>query len=251
MIPTRIGQHFEGGYLAGVIRVRDCAYLILVAPKFTEGSVRFKTTYSSTARIQSVNDGWANTNAMNDSVHPAAHYCRSVNVNGYADLYLPSCDELELCYRVFNPTNWRNATYTAGTFPSNLSLANGTNRSSIPTGAAYTETNPTQTIVTAFREGRVEAFDTSKYYWTSTEYSSTTRYSLIQHFFNGIQGWDYKTNVYRVRCVRRILIDQAARGIDSEQIKSQHSKVHLTRVHFVRELSVCFRSILARILQLF
>ena len=206
MIPTRIGQHFEGGYFAGVIRVSDSAYLVLAAPKSTERSVQFKTAYSSTSNTQLVNDGWANTNAMNDSAHPAAQYCRSLTVGGHTDLYLPSRDELELCYRVFKPTNRSNTTSCAGAFPGNLSLENGVNPSSIPTGAAYTETNPAQTIVTAFRAGNVEAFAV-EWYWTSTEFSAITNVSLIQDFFNGNQTWFNKTDVTRARSVRRVLID--------------------------------------------
>ena len=206
MILTRIGQKFEGGYFAGVIRVKDSAYLILAAPKSTEGSVQFKTTYTSTSGIQSVNDGWVNTNAMNDSEHLAAQYCRSLTVGGHADLYLPSRDELELCYRVFKPTNRSNTTSCAGAFPGNLSLENGVNPSSIPTGAAYTEINPAQTIVTAFRAGNVEAFAV-EWYWTSTEFSAITNVSLIQDFFNGNQTWFNKTDVTRARSVRRVLID--------------------------------------------
>ena len=212
MIPTRIGKKFEGGYFAGVIRVKDSAYLILAAPKSTERKrIRFNIQLSNTLGIQSVNDGWANTNAMNDSAHPAAQYCRSLTVCGYADLYLPSRDELELCYRVFKPTDQVNETsYTAGTYTGNLRLANGTNLNSIPTGAAYTETNPARTIATAFRAGSVQAFETSNYYWTSTESSSSTRHSLIQHFSKGHQYWINKSTVYRVRGVRRvpILIDK-------------------------------------------
>ena len=206
MIPTRIGQKFEGGYFAGVIRVRDSAYLILAAPKSTEGSIPFKTQISSTSNTQLVNDGWANTNAMNDSAHPAAQYCRSLTVGGHTDLYLPSRDELELCYRVFKPTNRSNTPSCAGAFPGNLSLENGVNPSSIPTGAAYTETNPAQTIVTAFRAGNVEAFAV-EWYWTSTEFSAITNVSLIQDFFNGNQTWFNKTDVTRARSVRRVLID--------------------------------------------
>ena len=205
MILTRIGQKFEGGYFAGVIRVRDCAYVILVAPKSTEGSTRFKTKYSRTHGIQLVNDGWTNTNAMNDTEHPAAQYCRNLNVGGHTDLYLPSCDELELCYRNLKPTGQSNTTYT-GTYTSNFQLANGTNRSSIPTGDEYTSTNPAQTIVTAFRTGSVEAFETSNYYWTSTESSFDTNTSLIRIFSNGCQNWGNKTDVGIVRGVRRVLI---------------------------------------------
>ena len=205
MIPTRIGQKFKGGYFSGIIRVRDCAYLILAAPKSTDCSVRFKTQSSGTPGIHRVNDGWANTNAMNDAEYPAAQYCRNLNVGGHTDWYLPSRDELELCYRVFKPTDWGNTTLRAGTFAGNLSLATGTNLNSIPTGAAYTRTNPAQTIVTAFRAGSVEAFDDT-YYWTSTESSSGTYASLIQDFSDGDQDWNYKLNVNRVRSVRRVLI---------------------------------------------
>ena len=205
MIPTRIGQKFEGGYFAGVIRVKDCAYAILVAPKSTEGSIQFKTHCSSTSGIQLVNDGWANTNAMNDVEHPAAQYCRSLTVGGHTDLYLPSRDELELCYRVFKPTNLSNYTYDACTFTGNLSLANGTNLNAIPIGAAYTKTDPARTIVTAFQLGGIEAFSWD-WYWTSTESSSYTYGSLVQGFSNGSQGWDGKTYVDRVRGVRRVLI---------------------------------------------
>ena len=183
--------------------------MILAAPKSTDCSVRFKTQRSGTPGIQLVNDGWANNNAMNDSAHPAAQYCRNLNVSGHTDWYLPSRDELELCYRVFKPTDWGNTTLRAGTFAGNLSLATGTNLNSIPTGAAYTRTNPAQTIVTAFRAGSVEAFDDT-YYWTSTESSSGTYASLIQDFSDGDQDWNYKLNVNRVRSVRRvpILIDK-------------------------------------------
>ena len=249
MIPTRIGQKIEGGYFAGVIRVKDCAYAILAAPKSTERSIPFKTHCSGTPNTQLVNDGWSNTNAMNDSAHLAAQYCRSLNVGGHADLYLPSRDELELCYRVFKPIDWSNTTSGVGTLSFDLRLATGTNLNAIPTGAAYTKTDPARTVVTSFQTGSVEAFDTSSYYWTSTESSSYTIHSLIQTFSNGDQGWYTKDSVYRVRGIRRVLIVCTASRIKTKQIKSR--KVHLTRDHCVRELCVRFRSILARILQPF
>ena len=206
MILTRIGQKFNGVYLAGINRIGNCAYLILAAPKSTECSIPFKTRWGGTPGTQLGNNGWATTNAMNDSEHPAAHYCRSLTVGGHADLYLPSRDELELCYRVFKPTDCSNVTYTAGTFIGNLRLSTGTNLNSIPTGVAYTATNPTQTIVTAFQTGSAEAFETSNYYWSSTEFSEYTSFSLIQDFSDGDQTWFDKTNVLRVRSVRRVLI---------------------------------------------
>ena len=207
MIPTRIGQKFNGVYLAGINRIGNCAYLILAAPKSTECSIPFKTHWGGTPGTQLGNNGWATTDAMNDSKHPAAHYCRSLTVGGHADLYLPSRDELELCYRVFKPTDCSNVTYTAGTFIGNSWLGTGTNLNSIPTGAAYTSTNPTRTIVTSFQTGSVEAFDLD-WYWASTEASSDTYTSLIQDFSDGDQDWNYKPNVNKVRSVRRVLIDK-------------------------------------------
>ena len=206
MILTRIGQKFEGGYFAGIDRIGDCVYAVLAAPKSTERSVQFKTKYSRTPGIQLVNDGWSNTNAMNDTGHPAAQYCRNLNVGGNTDWYLPSRDELELCYRNLKPTDRSNTTSGAGDFSGNLSLANGTNLNSIPTGSAYTETDPTRTIVTAFQTGNVEAFSAA-WYWTSTESSANTTGSLFQNFSYGYRYWFYKTDVLRVRGVRRVLID--------------------------------------------
>ena len=120
-------------------------------------------------------------------------------------MYLPSRDVLELCYGNLNPTDLVNATYAAGILSGNLSLATGTNLNYIPSGAAYTATNPTQTIVTAFRTGGIEAFDET-YYWTSTESSSHTTFSLIQYFSDGGQYWDSKTYMFMVRGVRRVPI---------------------------------------------
>ncbi len=212
MIPTRIGQKFEGGYFAGINRIEDCVYAVLVAPKSTECSIPFKAHCSSTPNTQLVNDGWSNTNAMNDTEHLAAQYCRSLTVGGHTDLYLPSRDELELCYRNLKPTGRGNTTSGAGNV-GNLSSATGTNLNSIPTGSAYTSTNPAQTIVTTFQTGNVEAFETSsvdafavEWYWTSTESSAFTNDSLVQNFSDGFQLWDSKTNVYKVRSVCRVLI---------------------------------------------
>ena len=206
MIPTRIGQKIEGGHFAGVNRIQNCVYAILVAPKSTEHTrLRFKIHNSSTPGILSVNDGIANTLAMDDKLHPAAQYCRSLNVCGHTDYYLPSRDELELCYRYLKPTECCNTTLPASTRRGNLKLATGTNPNSIPAGAAYTATNPARTTVTPFRYGGAEAFE--YWYWTSTESSTNSNHSLYQDFSDGHQYWSNKPNVFRVRGVRRVLIN--------------------------------------------
>ena len=207
MIPTRVGQKFKGGYFTGVIRIGTTCYAIIVAPKSTQTSgLPFKTSDSATANTQSVNDGWTNTNSMNNSSHPVAQYCRNMTAGGYTDWYLPSRDELELCYRNLRPTTQNNWVGTPGS--GNLGLANGTNPNSDPAGAAYTTTNPAQTTATTFRSGGVEAFDEA-YYWSSTEYSSDTSYALFQDFGDGYQNYYTKTYTgYEVRGVRRVVVAQ-------------------------------------------
>ena len=203
-LPTVFGQAWGGGYYAGVIKVGTTRYALIVAPKSTQTSLQQKTSAGGTANTQSVNDGWTNTNSMNDSSHPAAQYCRNMTAGGYTDWYLPSRDELELCYRNLKPTTNDNATgVTSG---GNLPTTPGENPNSDPAGDAYTTTNPAQTTATTFRTGGVEAFDTDTYYWTSTEYSAGTGHSLIQDFSNGNQHWVNKTSGYRVRSVRRVQI---------------------------------------------
>ena len=205
MIPTRIGQQFGGGYHAGLIRVGHTCYAIIVASKTTQTRLKQKNSDNQTTGTQSVNDGRTNTNAMNNNSHPAAQYCRSMNAGGYTDWYLPSRDELELCYRNLKPGTANNTTYAAGTYGAPLDNANGTNPNSDPVGAPYTTTNPAQTTATTFRTGGVEAFDES-WYWTSTESSANTNVSLYQAFSDGDQDWTSKPNVTRVRGVRRVQI---------------------------------------------
>ena len=208
MIPTRVGQKFSGGAFVGVIRESDECYALIVAPGCTETTgIPFKTSKTATPNTQSVNNGWTNTRAMNNDSHPAAQYCCILTEGGYTDWYLPSRDELELCYRYLKPGTDYNTTYAAGNFSGNLGLANGTNPNSVPAGATYTLTNPAQTAVIAFRTGGVEAFN-SAYYWTSTEYSATTSNTLFQNFGYGYYGNFCKTCTrYKVRAVRRVLID--------------------------------------------
>ena len=208
-LPTVFGQAWGGGYYAGVIKVGTTRYALIVSPKSTQTTgIAFKTTNDATANTQSVNDGWSNTAAMNNASHPAAQYCRNLSAGGHTDWYLPSRDELELCYRNLKPTTQINNVYAAGTYSGNLRLANGTNPNSDPAGAAYTTTNPAQTTATTFRTGGVEAFDES-WYWTSTEYSSNTSVVLLQYFHNGYQDYASKTRTSaKVRSVRRVVIAQ-------------------------------------------
>ena len=205
MILTRIGQQFGGGYFTGINRIGTIAYAIIVAPERSHSAIELKTSDSPSGGTQSVNNGLANTAAMNNAEHPAAQYCRSLTVGSYTDWYLPSRDELEMCYRYLKPTTENNFSYAARDYLGNLGLANGTNLNSIPTGVLYTDDNPSQTIVTAFCAGNGDAFN-DDWYWTSTESSTNANTSLCQDFSDGGQSCDFKTNVLRVRAVRREVI---------------------------------------------
>ena len=193
MIPTRIGQQCTGGTFTGFNRIGDHIYSIIVSPKTTEVELACKTSDTGTLNTQSTFDGQANTNAMNDLDHPAVRYTKNLVVAGIANWYLPSKNELELCYRYLKPTTTENHKY-------------GTNFSSVPAGTSVTPTAPEQTIVTQFLFNSRETFNS--WYWTSTEYSSLTTLSLVQFFSDGCQGWGNKTSTSKVRGVRRELIAQ-------------------------------------------
>lgn len=207
MIPTRIGQIVSGCMFVGVNWVKNCAYAILVSPTNTETRLQFKLNHTRSSKSQSVVDGYFNTHRQNNSLHPAAQYCASLVVNGSGNFYLPAKNELELCYRFLKPTSRANFTYSNNTHRGNLSTPCGSNNSSIPVGAPYTEQTPEQTQLIDLKFKF-----TTNWYLTSTESSAGTALSLMQYFSNGVQHRNYKTAVYRVRAIRRHLIIEINRG---------------------------------------
>lgn len=199
--PSSAGLPYGGGYYAGAnIVVSGKTYALIVAPAAQGGqtsSLQWKTGATATSGATSINDGFANTNAMiaaGASAHPAAQFCDNLTINGYTDWYLPSKDELEICYRYLKPSTNGNDT------------TSGANSSSSPTGSAYTSGTPSQSIATIFKSGNSEAFSTTGYYWASTEASGAPGSADIQGFLLGTQGSNPKTNSYSARAVRRVAI---------------------------------------------
>lgn len=196
--PSSVGQPFSGGYYAGAnIIVGGQEYALVVAPKTQGGEsaskLKWKNTDSATSGTDSINNGWSNSNAMNNTTHPAARFCRTLNINGHTDWYLPSKDELEICYRYLKPTTAANNT------------SSGANSNSNPPGSVYTAGNPVQTSISIYQSGGTEAFDTTSYYWTSTQHS--TDYASRQFFNTGFQNTGgNKTNSIWVRAVRRVAL---------------------------------------------
>lgn len=210
MITTRVGQRVPGGYFAGINRIENHCYAIIASLKTTETNLPVKCIESRTPNTHSVSDGFSNTLAMNNFEHPAARYCLNLDLDACNDFYLPSRDELELCYRNLKPVNYRNAVCSTNPeYSGNLGKVNGTNCNSIPVSVAYTETTPAQTLVVSFMSGSSESF-------SSTSYVSSTEYSLFsltikaigsRDFVNGRQSMYKKTDNYCiVRAVRRIQI---------------------------------------------
>lgn len=204
-VPDSIGVLFEGGYYAGKIVVDGKKYALIVSPKPEgEGSTNFANYVSVTPGAVSKNDGWANTQAMiaaGIDLFPAAKFCRSLTINGFDDWYLPSIDELALCYRVFKPTNFQNTKNTTGG-PNGLM---GYNPSSDPVGAPYAPTNPAKTRVPEFMENGSQAFLTVYGYWSSTW--EVGKKPWYHSFFVGVQAtYDEWSGAY-IRAVRRVPIE--------------------------------------------
>ena len=203
----------EGGYYAGKIYNPDDlkTYAIIVSPKASGHSIKqWATSPQPIGTTGSLYDGWKNTSLNNNSTYPAFQWARSLTINGFSDWYVPSMLELEICYRNLKPTTtsnytddkfteWRNAGYNV---PSNI-VGNGNNLNSVPNGAAYTSSVPSQTSVSVFQSGGYECFD-STWYWSSTWFYSSTAWELNFNF--GAQYNVDQTYSYYVRCVRRVAI---------------------------------------------
>ncbi len=191
-LPTIFGQPFGGGFYAGKVQQADGVYIVIVAPKAAETTLPWKNANTATTGTSSLNDGLANSNAMNNTTHAAAQYCRAYNGGGFSDWYLPAKDELEVCYRNLKPDATANNTNS------------GANTNSVPPSGNYTAGNPAQTSAAAFKAGGAEAFTVPTWYWTSTEYSATSAW--FQRFSDGYQSYTSKPNAYLVRPVRRLKI---------------------------------------------
>lgn len=209
-----IGNAFGGGFYAGNIVQGGTTYYVIIAPKSSgeNSSRQFKTTNdASPVATQTLNNGPAASTSMNSAAHPAAQFCEGLTIGGFSDWYLPSRDELELCYRNLKPTTTANnvsaRVLSAYTYPEGNDVAGdtmGRNRNSDPLGAVYTSGNPAQTTVTAFITGGTEAFAADGY-WSSSEFSASNAW--VQYFSNGFQySILNKGNFLYARAVRRLAI---------------------------------------------
>lgn len=187
------GEFIEGGYYAGTINLNGEHVGIVVAAKADgETSLRWGEP-GNDINAKSCFDGAANTAAMAQHNSELAQWARQLNINGYSDWYIPSRDELELCYRNLKPTDEKNW----------CSYRDGENPNSVPPGLFYSDDDPAQTTAPNFKHGAAEHFDDA-WYWSSTQCSANT--AFVQVFADGGQNGDHKSNTSRARAVRRFKI---------------------------------------------
>lgn len=199
--PTVIGQAYGGGFYAGQIGVGGVATHYLVTGPVSSAqnaSKQWKNANSAATGADSVIDGPQNTADMvaggSPTVYPAAHFCDSLTVGGFNNWYMPSKNELEVCYYNLKPTTTNNQT------------SSGINANAVPARASnYTTGTPAQTSAAVFVTATgTEAFGASLY-WSSTENSSLDAW--IQAFGYGAQYGDfYKNTSAGVRAVRRVAV---------------------------------------------
>lgn len=187
-----IGAPFEGGFFAGLYTDNGETYALVLAPKSAEIEAQWKTIQTTTSGTDSVIDGLANSNAMNNTTHPAAKHCRDYRGGGFDDWFLPAQNQLEIAYFNLKPGTGSNNT------------GSGINPNAVPPrNSNYTANNPSQTSIAAFKKDGAQAFEEA-YYWTSTQYSANgARY---QYFTDGFQGSLSKNNARRVRPCRSVKI---------------------------------------------
>jgi len=193
-IPTIPGTPLEGGFYAGRIRVGDDVFALIVAPK-AEGdhdNIEWGNRGKEIANAGSYFDGRANTVAMAEAGSEVAQWALQLRIAGFEDWYLPSRDELEICYRNLKPTTETNYVWR-----------HGDNPSSVPVGYPYSQNSPAMTTAEPFRENGAEAF-VDTWYWTSTLCSAHVAWS--QDFGDGLQFNGDKVSALRARAVRRFKV---------------------------------------------
>ena len=189
-----IGTAFQGGFFAGLINIAGQRHALIVAPRALgeHDDMRWIGRAKDIPGAKSYDDGLANTNAMADAGSELAKWARGLDIEGFTDWYLPSQDELEICYRNLKPTAEENWLYARS----------GINLSALPPTRPYTLDNPVQTPALAFQKGGDEAFEAA-WYWSSTQHASDSAYAWGQTFDGGGQVYGHVNYPLRARAVRR------------------------------------------------
>jgi len=162
-----IGAPYGGGFFAGPYLDNGVLYALIVAPRAEGESEALPWGIPGETAARSLTDGLANSDAINDDLHPAAQFCRALTIGEFIDWHLPALNQMSVLRKNMMP------------------------------GADYV---PEQTTAQAFQAGGPEAFE-RELYWTSTEFSAGSAW--IQVFYDGYQYYDDKSCRLRVRAVRK------------------------------------------------
>jgi hypothetical protein len=195
--PALPGTPCAGGFYVGRIHAAGADYALIVAPK-AEGEhadAPWIHDYQDVPAALSFCDGLANTDAMAAAGSELAKWARGLRIGDCDDWYLPSQDELELCYRAFKPTTDENSLYARS----------GINVSAVPPTYPYTAALPTQTDIAEFKQGGAQAFDKT-WYWSSTQRADDGDSAWYQDFDDGNQYYWGKADKLRARAVRRLAL---------------------------------------------
>lgn len=192
IIPTTPGTQFDGGFYAGRFLLDGAEYALIVAPKAlgAHQPAAWGEYGQNIDGARSCNDGRANTEAMAAAGSALGQWALTLDIADHKDWYIPSRDELELCYRNLKPTTQENWT----------SFRDGDNPSSVPAGYPYSEESPVQTTAAEFQDGGAEAFQ-PEWYYASTQCSPNVAW--IQSFDGGFQSNGRKDDARRAVAVRR------------------------------------------------
>ena len=183
----------QGGYYVGTVIIDERLYGIAMSPK--DGAFEGEWgNYGNSIDATSIVDGHKNTLAMAEAGSVMAQAALSLSINGHSDWYIPARDELEPMYRSCKP----------GTNHNYCGFKDGENISTVPVGTAYAKVSPSQTLNSALQTGAEDALQET-WYWSSTQFSASD--AFVQYFSDGNQINFIKDYQWRVRAVRRFLIN--------------------------------------------
>lgn len=172
------GDAYGGGFYVGKMSINGNGvathHLIVsdISTRRTNLSWDSRTTGNSgyETNINNPINGPQNTTSLagQGSYYEAAIYCENLSSGGYTDWYLPSPQELQMCYYYLKPSTDANHNYG-----DQYGGANPYAVAPQPINIGYGTAGPSQTSATVFRLGNAQSFGTAGYY-TSAESASST-----------------------------------------------------------------------------
>ena len=197
--PPAIGDAYGGGYFVGKAVMNGLLYNLVTA----DITAVVTSTGDQLSATNSLYDGYANT-YTGQGFGAAGTYCKNYRGGGFADWYVWSQMEADICYR-----NTKPSTATNGTSVQETSV----NRYAVPSAIAFTTTNPIQTTAAVFKTGGAQAFDAGGRFTYRTSYCASGGNPWFKFFTGGQDSvYDQSYNPWPVRPMRKVLIPEPAIG---------------------------------------